>query len=350
LAIAKGGLLYLTPNCDALYVRRRTDEPRSLLLQIPMTSPSMPAALPAQAHAQALAAEAAATAKLRISETRYRRLFEAAQDGILIINASTGQIDDANPYLVRLLGYTHGEFLGKKLWEVSAFADVDRWKAMFAELQANGYMRYDDLPLKTRGATFISVEFVSNSYICDGVQVMQCNIRDISATKQAEAALQTREKFASAVAENVPGMLAYWDLDLRCRFANCHYQEWFGRSEAQMKGIRMQDLLGESLFAQNEPFMRAALQGATQQFERRMTKPDGQVAHTWAQYVPRQVDGEVQGFFAQVTDITVLRNSQSRQRVQAASLKAVSQGVQITGPDRLIISTNEAFEAITGYK
>ena len=117
-----------------------------------MTSPSTPA--PLHPEAPAGAAETAAAA-LRTSETRYRRLFETAQDGIFIINASTGQIDDVNPYLVHLLGYTHGEMLGKKLWEVGAFADVERCKEMFAELQAQGYVRYDDLPLKTCGGSFI---------------------------------------------------------------------------------------------------------------------------------------------------------------------------------------------------
>ncbi len=311
-----------------------------------MTAPSTAPPLPAEAPADG--AETAAAA-LHASETRYRRLFEAAQDGILILNASTGQIDDVNPYLLHLLGYAHGEMPGKKLWEVGAFADVERCKAMFAELQAEGYVRYHDLPLKTRGGTFVSVEFVSNSYLCDGVQVMQCNIRDITASKQAEEALRASEKFASAVAENMPGMLAYWNRELRCRFANGQYQKWFGRSEAQMIGIRIQDMQGESLFGQNEPFMRAALNGATQQFERQLTKPDGQVGHTWVQYVPHQVDGEVQGFFALATDITMLRDSQARQRVQAASLKAVSQGVLIAGPDRLIISANAAYKAISGY-
>lgn len=81
-------------------------------LKVSMTSPRTPAQLPTPIEATAGAAEAAAAA-LRTSETRYRRLFESAQDGILIINASTGQIDDVNPYLVQLLGYTHGEMLGK---------------------------------------------------------------------------------------------------------------------------------------------------------------------------------------------------------------------------------------------
>ena len=144
-----------------------------------------------------------AAAAVRTSETRYRRLFESAQDGILIINASTGQIDDANPYLVHLLGYTHGEMLGKKLWEVGAFADVARCKAMFAELQAQGYVRYDDLPLKTRSGSFINVEFVSNAYDCEGVLVMQCNIRDITEQRKAETANSAKSAFLANMSHEI---------------------------------------------------------------------------------------------------------------------------------------------------
>jgi PAS domain S-box-containing protein len=144
-----------------------------------------------------------ATAALRTSETRYRRLFEAAQDGILIINASSGQIDDVNPYLVRLLGYSHGEMLGKKLWEVGAFADVERCKAMFVELQAQGYVRYDDQPLKTHDGDFINVEFVSNAYDCDGVQVMQCNIRDITQQRRAETANAAKSAFLANMSHEI---------------------------------------------------------------------------------------------------------------------------------------------------
>ena len=68
--------------------------------------------------------EPSADLALRASESRYRRLFEAAQDGILLINADTAQIEDANPYVIDLLGYSHTELLGRKLWEVGAFADV----------------------------------------------------------------------------------------------------------------------------------------------------------------------------------------------------------------------------------
>ncbi|OGP68908.1 MAG: hypothetical protein A2W27_07085 [Deltaproteobacteria bacterium RBG_16_44_11] len=87
---------------------------------------------------------------LQASEIRYRRLFETAQDGILILDAETGQIDDVNPYMINMLHYSHEEFLGKKLWEVSPFKDTVLNQAAFEELQDKGYIRYKDLPLETK--------------------------------------------------------------------------------------------------------------------------------------------------------------------------------------------------------
>ena len=106
---------------------------------------------------------------LQASEIRYRRLFETAQDGILILNAKTGQIDDVNPYLIDMLHYSIEEFLGKKLWEVSPFKDSALNRAAFRELQKKGYIRYKDLPLETKEGESIAVEFVSNVYEAYGV-------------------------------------------------------------------------------------------------------------------------------------------------------------------------------------
>ncbi|MDP2240156.1 MAG: sensor domain-containing diguanylate cyclase [Burkholderiales bacterium] len=123
---------------------------------------------------------------LRASESRYRRLFESARDGILLLNSDTAQIEDVNPYLIELLGYSHAEFLGKKLWEVGPFADRDESKEMFEELQTKGYVRYEDLPLKTKAGAIVPVEFVSNTYDCEGIRIIQCNIRNITERKQME--------------------------------------------------------------------------------------------------------------------------------------------------------------------
>jgi PAS domain S-box-containing protein len=139
---------------------------------------------------------------LRVSESRYRRLFETAQDGILLLNSGTAQIEDVNPYLIEMLGYSHAEFLGKKLWEVGAFADVAQSKDMFAQLQTTGYVRYDDLPLKTKGGNHIAVEFVSNAYDCEGVRVIQCNIRNITARKRDAEELNKHRHHLEELVEN----------------------------------------------------------------------------------------------------------------------------------------------------
>lgn len=128
----------------------------------------------------------AAEAALQVSETRYRRLFEAAQDGILILDAVSGQIVDVNPFLVAMLGYPQAELVGKQLWEIGAFKDIQASKVAFAELQSTGYVRYESLPLETCAGEHINVEFVSNVYQVDRQSVIQCNIRDITARKRVE--------------------------------------------------------------------------------------------------------------------------------------------------------------------
>ena len=131
-----------------------------------------------------------AEAALTISEVRYRRLFETAKDGILILDGDTGCITDVNPFLVEMLGYPPKEIVGKRLWEIGPFKDIERSKVAFDRLQAKEYVRYEDLPLQTQDGRLMDVEFVSNSYRVDGKRVIQCNIRDITARKRAEEALQ----------------------------------------------------------------------------------------------------------------------------------------------------------------
>jgi len=76
--------------------------------------------------------------------------------------------------------------VGKQLWEIGPFKDIQASKAAFAELQTAGYVRYESLPLETRAGHNFEVEFVSNVYLVDRQSVIQCNIRDITARKRAE--------------------------------------------------------------------------------------------------------------------------------------------------------------------
>ena len=132
--------------------------------------------------------------QLKESEVRYRRLFETARDGILILNSDTGQITDVNPFLVELLGYSKREFLDKKLWEVGAFKHMKASKDAFKVLQAQGYLRYENLPLETKDGLAIEVEFVSNSYMAGDTLVIQCNIRDITERKRLDLIKETKRQ------------------------------------------------------------------------------------------------------------------------------------------------------------
>jgi len=114
------------------------------------------------------------------SELRYRRLFETAQDSILILDGDTGKIIDANPFISNMLGYAPGELLGKNLWDIGELKDILASKLSYEELQKHNYVRYDHLPLLTKDGRNIAVEVVANAYMVDEQRVIQCNIRDIT--------------------------------------------------------------------------------------------------------------------------------------------------------------------------
>jgi len=160
-----------------------------------------------QCNIRDITERAQVTRALRVSEVRYRRLFETAQDAILIVDADSGKIIDANPYVIALLGYALEELIGKELWEIGLFHDIEESKAAFDRLQRNGYIRYEDLPLETKDGRRAEVEFVSNSYDVDGQNIIQCNIRDITERKTAEHAAQEGTNRFRFLAESMPLMV-----------------------------------------------------------------------------------------------------------------------------------------------
>jgi PAS domain S-box-containing protein/putative nucleotidyltransferase with HDIG domain len=166
--------------------------------------------------------------KLTASELRYRRLFEAAQDGILLLNAKTGAITDVNPYLIDMLGYSLEEFVEKKLWEVGAFKDIEASKDAFSALQKNKFIRYENMPLRAKDGRKVQVEFVSNVYSVGAEQVIQCNIRDITQRYQAEDALRTSEERYRILFEESP--ISLWEED----FSGV---KWYLK-ELQLQGVK----------------------------------------------------------------------------------------------------------------
>ena len=136
---------------------------------------------------------------IRQSEIRYRRLFEAAHDGVLILNAVTRKITDANPFMSRLLGYRREELLGRELWKIGLLKDERSSQAAFRELQNNGQVRYEDLPFESKSGGRREVEIVANRYDEDGTQVVQCNVRDITERKNRGCPARERRTLSHLV-------------------------------------------------------------------------------------------------------------------------------------------------------
>jgi len=136
--------------------------------------------------------------KLTDSELRYRRFFEAARDGILILDAETGMVVDVNQFLIEMLGYSREQFLHKSIWDLGFFKDIIANQAGFKELQEKTYICYDDKPLETFNGLRIEVEFVSFVYQVGNNKVIQCNIRDITERKKAEKLkIESEERYFS---------------------------------------------------------------------------------------------------------------------------------------------------------
>jgi PAS domain S-box-containing protein len=175
-------------------------------------------------------------------------------------------------------------------------------------------------------------------------------IRDIGERKRAERSLQqfnarlerqvaTRtEELATAhrdlqtILDAVPSMIGYWDRSLRNRVANRAYNRWFGVDPGQMRGRHIRELLGDTLFEQNRPYIEAVLRGEPQTFERSIPRPDGQgYRHSLGHYLPDEVDGEVRGFYVLVHDVTELNESRRHLADSEAFLERASRLAAVGG-------------------
>ena len=185
------------------------------------------------------------------------------------------------------------------------------------------------------------------SYLAEAVHRSQ---KELKLAESASKAITEREQFISSTIKDIPNMIGHWDRDLRCRYANNAYREWFGMSSEEIIGINFRDLVGERLFALNEPHIRRVLAGEPQRFERTLNKASGDVGHIIGHYIPNfDADGTVKGFVTQASEVTILKETEAKLELAACVFENTLDGVLITDADGIILSVNPAFTEITGY-
>lgn len=285
---------------------------------------------------------------LQASEMQYRRLFEAAQDGILILDAETGKIQDANSFILELLSYRLDELMGKMLWEVGLFKDIEASKEAFEELKSIGHVRYEDLPLQTKDGRRVDVEFVSNLYVVGEQQVIQCNIRDITERKANEVSLKIFrtliDKSNDAIEVLDPATLRFIDVnETACRT--------LGYSRKELLSMDIHDIDPEVSKMQLKKIDETLQAHGSITFETSHRRKDGSTFPAEVSISQTRIDREYR--IAVVRDITERKRAEQAIRENEAQFRSIA----ISAQDAILMMDNEgkitywnrAAENIFGY-
>jgi len=291
-----------------------------------------------------------ASEQVAASEASYRRLFENSQDGIFILDALTGQINDANPILEKLLGNPVSEYIGKRLWEIAPFRKKMASRAAFHTLKDKGPITYKEIPLMTRNGETVIVEFVSNVYEVGNHQVIRCNVHDITERKRAEDAIRVSESEFRTLADSMPQIVWVTQPDGWSTYSN---QRW-----VEYTGLSVEESLGRGW---NKPFhpddQQRALEGwqkatANKEIytgESRLRRADGVYRWWLIRGVPlKDADGNIAKWYGTCTDIHDLKLAEleiirSNQEIQTLNNDLEERVARRT--EDLAVATQEAERA-----
>ena len=305
-------------------------------------------------------AEVRAERALRDSEAHYRAIVSVLSEGV-VVHSANGDLLTCNAAAERIRGVapreasgaaelapgwtpTHPDGRPMRPQETPTGIVLTGGPAQdhvpMSWLDASGERRWLDVSaqpvIRPDSDTLLAVvtsftEVTQRQVLLAQLRQHQEHLQDlvVQRTRELETTNETlarEQKFIRAVTDAVPSMISYWGTDLRCRFANKAYLDWFGTGPDDMLGLPMRDLLGEELFTLNRLHIEAVLQGQAQHFERTLRKPDGSEGHTLASYIPDILNGRVCGFNAVVSDITSL--TQAKLKLEAANEQLLQRALQ----------------------
>jgi PAS domain S-box-containing protein len=261
-------------------------------------------------HLEALVSER--TLDLEAARVRIENFILLVPIAICVLE--DGRISLRNAQFTRLFGYTEQDIPTIDAWRSHAYPDP----AYRAWVQRNWAEAVALAGIENRATSPCEYLVTCSDGSVRNIEVSGASLDkvflatfyDVTERRRIEAAIAESEHFLRTITDAVPGMVGYWSSDLRCRFANNGYQEWYGWKPKNLLGASLQDMMGETLFRQTEPYIRAALRGERQQFERVINKANGEPGNQWVHYIPDQVNGDIRGFFVLISDVTTLKKTQ----------------------------------------
>jgi len=241
----------------------------------------------------------------------YELLFNINPDAVTITRISDGLIVEVNNNCSKLFGYERNEIVGKNTLDIHLWKEKAE-RIRFVQLihENGGCEGFETILCRKDGTLFSALISVSVVTINGEAHILAVT-RDITERKYAEVVSKKQEDFLRILTDNIPGMIAYWNSDYICEFSNEAYSEWYNKTQDDMIGIGMKDLMGEELFERNKPHIDKVFDGQKEDFERLLVKHDGDIRYTWAHYIPNIQYGIVKGFYVLVTDITELKRTEN---------------------------------------
>ena len=306
-----------------------------------------------QQHALVRALVDERSRELERERLRLKMILETATDGIYILDAS-GLLVQANPAMLRLLGRDESAIGQLRVtdWDTQIDSAIIL-QAISSLIQTQSASVFESRTQISDGS-LIDVEISARGITIDGQGLVYCTSRDITARRQMTQTVAQQERDLLSVLNTMPAMIGYWDKNLRNRFGNSAYSTWFGVAPDQMPGKHIREVIGEDLYRQNLPYLEAALRGERQHFERIIPMPDGKSQrYSLAEYVPDLADGQVQGFYVMVSDISDIKRTTEALRHSEEKLRGLFEltplGIAMADMSGRFIESNPAFQAICGY-
>jgi PAS domain S-box-containing protein len=290
---------------------------------------------------------------LRLSEMKYRRLFETAQDGIMIVDVATDAVLDVNPSLASLMGASQESFLGRKLGDLEFLETILSQRAGMPESMRSKYVRYRDLPLDTFDGRKIYIEFISKTYQVDHREILQINIREITELVEAE---RERDHLAARLSHYLStSPTVTYSLAIQGGIARW---EWISDNVRQVLGYTSEEALMPDWWFDNVSVLdRARVVGIVSDLtksgavsrEYRFSRKDGAIV--WLHDEMRLLSGEGRGLeiVGTLTDITQRKSAEEEIRLKSSALEAAANAVVITDREGRIKWANLAFSVLTGY-
>lgn len=277
------------------------------------------------------------------SEERYRRIFETASDGILLLEKHGGHIVHANPASEKMLGYSKGEYIGKKLEDIGIPIDMSDFPAIMQSLKKCGILNYDDVEVNTKSGYSINTDI----YLVDRASLAQCNIRDVTERKRAAEILAEEKAFIENALNAMTDTFYIFDIEGRFLRWNKTLNAVTGYLDSEIKSMKPIDFFRDDDKARVSEAIREAYKGSSVIDALLVTKDGRQIPYEFSATRLSDAHGNLIGISGVGRDITdrkqsekdlqtALQKAHEGESRSAAIMASMGEGLSIQDNDSLV--------------